>query len=88
MTGSRVRAIRGVEGGPTSRAGDGLQVAVTRPAAVAADTGTATTTTLELTAVVIVALMFFIVYQVRRRHRPVAARPAEVVCAPCRAASM
>ena len=58
-----VRAIRGVVGGPASRAGDGLQVEVTGPAAVTADTGTPTTTTLELTAVVIVALVFFVVYR-------------------------
>lgn len=58
-----VRAIRGVVGGPASRAGDGLQVEVTGPAAVKADTGTPTNTTLELTAVVIVALVFFVVYR-------------------------
>jgi putative drug exporter of the RND superfamily len=58
-----VRAIRAVVGAPAGRAGDGLQVAVTGPAAVKADTGTATTTTLELTAVMIVALVFFIVYR-------------------------
>jgi putative drug exporter of the RND superfamily len=58
-----VRAIRAVVDGPAGRAGDGLQVAVTGSAAVKADTGTATTTTLELTAVVIVALVFFIVYR-------------------------
>jgi putative drug exporter of the RND superfamily len=58
-----VRAIRGVVGGPASRAGDGLQVEVTGSAAVTADTGTATTTILELTALVIVALVFFVVYR-------------------------
>ena len=58
-----VRAIRGVVGGPASRAGDGLQVEVTGPAAVTADTGTPTTTILELTALVIVALVFFVVYR-------------------------
>ena len=58
-----VRAIRAVVGGPASRAGDGLQVEVTGPAAVTADTGTPTTTALELTAVVIVALVFFVVYR-------------------------
>ena len=58
-----VRAIRGAVGGPASRLGDGLQVEVTGPAAVTADTGTPTTTTLELTAVVIVALVFFVVYR-------------------------
>jgi RND superfamily putative drug exporter len=58
-----VRAIRGVVGGPASRAGDGLQVEVTGSAAVTADTGTPTTTILELTALVIVALVFFVVYR-------------------------
>jgi putative drug exporter of the RND superfamily len=58
-----VRAIRGVVGVPAGRPGDGLQVEVTGPAAVTADTGTPTTTTLELTAVVIVALVFFVVYR-------------------------
>jgi putative drug exporter of the RND superfamily len=58
-----VRAIRGVVGGPAGRAGDGLQVEVTGPAAVTADTGTPTTTILELTALVIVALVFFVVYR-------------------------
>jgi RND superfamily putative drug exporter len=57
-----VRAIRAAVGGPASRAGNGLQVEVTGSAAVTADTGTPTTTTLELTAVVIVALVFFVVY--------------------------
>jgi putative drug exporter of the RND superfamily len=58
-----VRAIREVVGGPASRAGDSLQVAVTGSAAVTADMGTATTTILELTALVIVALVFFVVYR-------------------------
>jgi putative drug exporter of the RND superfamily len=58
-----VRAIRAVVGGPASRAGDGLQVEVTGSAAEKADTGTPSTTALELTAVVIVALVFFIVYR-------------------------
>jgi RND superfamily putative drug exporter len=58
-----VRAIRGVVGGPASRAGDGLQVQVTGPAAMTADIGSPTTTILELTALVIVALVFFVVYR-------------------------
>jgi RND superfamily putative drug exporter len=58
-----VRAIRMVVGGPASRAGGGLQVEVTGPAAVTADQGTPTTTILELTALVIVALVFFVVYR-------------------------
>jgi putative drug exporter of the RND superfamily len=58
-----VRAIRRVVGGPASRAGGGLQVEVTGPAAVTADQGTPTTTILELTALVIVALVFFVVYR-------------------------
>jgi RND superfamily putative drug exporter len=58
-----VRAIRGVVGGPAGRAADGLQVEVTGSAAVTADTGTPTTTILELTALVIVALVFFVVYR-------------------------
>ncbi len=58
-----VRAIRAVVGGPASRAADGLQVEVTGSAAVTADTGTPATTTLEITAVLIVALVFFIVYR-------------------------
>jgi RND superfamily putative drug exporter len=58
-----VRAIRGVVGGLASRAGDGLQVEVTGPAAVTADIGSPTTTILELTALVIVALVFFVVYR-------------------------
>jgi putative drug exporter of the RND superfamily len=57
-----VRAIRGVVGGPASRAGDDLQVDVTGSAAVNADTGSPTTTILELTALVIVALVFFVIY--------------------------
>jgi putative drug exporter of the RND superfamily len=58
-----VRAIRGVVGGLAGRAGDGLQVAVTGSAAVTADTGSPSQTALELTAVLIVALVFFIVYR-------------------------
>jgi putative drug exporter of the RND superfamily len=58
-----VRAIRGVVAGPVSRAGGGLQVEVTGPAAVTADQGTPTTTILELTALVIVAVVFFVVYR-------------------------
>jgi len=58
-----VQAIRGVVGSAASRAGDGLQVAVTGSAAVKADTGSPTQTLLELTALVIVALVFFVVYR-------------------------
>jgi putative drug exporter of the RND superfamily len=58
-----VRAIRAAVSGPAGRAGDGLQTEVTGPAAITADTGTPSTTDLELTAVVIVALVFFIVYR-------------------------
>jgi len=58
-----VRAIRAVVAGPASRAGDRLRVEVTGPAAVTADQGTPTTTILELTALVIVALVFFVVYR-------------------------
>jgi uncharacterized membrane protein YdfJ with MMPL/SSD domain len=56
-----VRAIRAVVGSPAGRADDGLQAEVTGPAAVTADQGTPTTTILELTALVIVALVFFVV---------------------------
>jgi putative drug exporter of the RND superfamily len=58
-----VRAIRAAVGGPAGRAGDGLRVAVTGSAAVTADTGSPTTTLLELTALIIVALVFFVVYR-------------------------
>jgi putative drug exporter of the RND superfamily len=58
-----VQAIRGVVSGPASRAGDGLQAEVTGPAAVTADTGSPSTTILELTALLIVALVFFVVYR-------------------------
>ncbi len=58
-----VRAIREAVAGPASRAGDGLQAEVTGPAAVTADQGTPTTTILELTALVIVAVVFFVVYR-------------------------
>jgi putative drug exporter of the RND superfamily len=58
-----VQAIRAAVGGAASRAGDGLQVAVTGSAAVKADTGSPTQTLLELTALVIVALVFFVVYR-------------------------
>jgi RND superfamily putative drug exporter len=58
-----VRAIRAAVSGPVSRAGDGLRVEVTGSAAVKADTGSPTTTLLELTALVIVALVFFVVYR-------------------------
>ena len=58
-----VRAIRGVAGAPAGQAGDGLQVEVTGPAAVTADTGSPSTAILELTALVIVALVFFVVYR-------------------------
>ena len=57
-----VRAIRGAVGGLASRAGDGLQAEVTGGRG-AADIGTPTTTILELTALVIVALVFFVVYR-------------------------
>jgi putative drug exporter of the RND superfamily len=58
-----VQAIRAAVGSAASRAGDGLQVAVTGSAAVKADTGSPTQTILELTALVIVALVFFVVYR-------------------------
>jgi RND superfamily putative drug exporter len=58
-----VQTIRGVVGGLASRAGDSLQVAVTGSAAVNADAGSLSLTTLELTALVIVALVFFVVYR-------------------------
>jgi putative drug exporter of the RND superfamily len=58
-----VRAIRAAVASPAAQPGDGLQVAVTGPAAVTADTGKPSTTDLELTAVVIVALVFFVVYR-------------------------
>jgi RND superfamily putative drug exporter len=58
-----VRAIRAAVSGPAGHAGDGLQVEVTGSAAITADTGTPSTTDLELTAVVIVALVFFVVYR-------------------------
>lgn len=58
-----VRAIRAAVSGPAGRAGDGLAVEVTGSAAITADTGTPSTTDLELTAVVIVALVFFVVYR-------------------------
>ena len=58
-----VRAIRAAVSGPAGLAGDGLQVEVTGSAAITADTGTPSITELELTAVVIVALVFFVVYR-------------------------
>jgi RND superfamily putative drug exporter len=58
-----VQAIRAVVGGLASRAGDGLQVEVTGSAAVTADTGSPSTTILELTALLVVALVFFVVYR-------------------------
>jgi RND superfamily putative drug exporter len=58
-----VLAIQRVVDGPASRADDGLRVEVTGPAAVIADTGSPSTMILELTALMIVALVFFVVYR-------------------------
>lgn len=60
-----VSAIRGVAGPAAARAGDGLQAYVTGPAAVSADSGvkSGAQTTLLLTAVLIVAVVFFVVYR-------------------------
>jgi putative drug exporter of the RND superfamily len=58
-----VQAIRQAVDGPASRADDGLQAAVTGPAAVTADTGTANTTVLLLRALLIVAVILLLVYR-------------------------
>ncbi len=60
-----VDAIRRVVGPAASRAGDGLTAHVTGPAAVSADSGikSGAQTILLLTAVVIVAIVFFVVYR-------------------------
>jgi putative drug exporter of the RND superfamily len=60
-----VSAIRGVTGPAASRAGDGLQAYVTGQAAISADSGvkSGAQTTLLITAVLIVAVVFFVVYR-------------------------
>jgi len=60
-----VHDIRGVVGPAASQANDGLSAYVTGPAAVSADSGirSGAQTILLLTAVVIVAIVFFVVYR-------------------------
>jgi putative drug exporter of the RND superfamily len=60
-----VQAIRRVVAAPASRAGDGLQVAVTGSAAVNADSGVGskTLTTLRLTALAIIVVILLLVYR-------------------------
>jgi len=60
-----VDAIRGVAGPAASRASDGLQAYVTGTAAISADSGirNGAETTLLVTAVLIVAVVFFVVYR-------------------------
>ena len=60
-----VQAVRGVVGGPASRAGDGLQAAVTGSAAVNADSGVSGSAqdTLLLTALVIIMVILILVYR-------------------------
>jgi putative drug exporter of the RND superfamily len=60
-----VNAIRGLAGPAATRASDGLQAYVTGPAAISADSGvrSGAQTTLLLTAVLIVAVVFFVVYR-------------------------
>jgi len=60
-----VTAIRAAIGGSASQAGDGLQAYITGTAGINADAGIANgaETILLLTAVVIVALVFFVVYR-------------------------
>jgi RND superfamily putative drug exporter len=60
-----VQAIRQAVGGPASRAGDGLQVAVAGPAAVNADTNisSAAENTLLITAIGIIAIILLFAYR-------------------------
>jgi putative drug exporter of the RND superfamily len=58
-----VQAIRQAVAGPTSRAGDGLQAAVTGSAAVITDTPIANTTVLLLRALLIVSVILLVVYR-------------------------
>ena len=60
-----VQAIRGVVSGPASRAGDGLQAAVTGSSAVNADSGVSGSAqdTLLLTALVIIMVILILVYR-------------------------
>jgi putative drug exporter of the RND superfamily len=60
-----VQAIRRVVAGPASRAGDGLQVAVTGSAAASADSGVASNmlNTLRLTALAIIVVILLLVYR-------------------------
>jgi putative drug exporter of the RND superfamily len=60
-----VQAIRQAVAGPASRAGDGLQVAVTGSAGVNADSGVGNTTltTLRLTALAIIVVILLLVYR-------------------------
>jgi RND superfamily putative drug exporter len=60
---SAVQAIRQAAGQAASRAGGGLQVAVTGPAAVTADSGTADETLLLVRALLIVAVILLLVYR-------------------------
>jgi RND superfamily putative drug exporter len=60
---SAVKAIRGATATAARQAGDGLQAEVTGSAAVNADSGNGTQNTLLLTAVLIVAAVFFVVYR-------------------------
>jgi len=58
-----VKAIRGAAAAAARRAGDGLRAEVTGSAAINADSGNGTQNTLLLTAVLIVAVVFFVVYR-------------------------
>jgi RND superfamily putative drug exporter len=58
-----VRAIRRAAGESATHGRDGLRVAVTGPAAVAADSGVGNTAPLLLTALAIVALILLLVYR-------------------------
>ncbi len=58
-----VKAIRAAVGAAARQAGDGLHVEVTGSAAINADSGTGSQNTLLLTAVLIVAVVFFVVYR-------------------------
>ncbi|HEY7324154.1 MAG TPA: MMPL family transporter [Streptosporangiaceae bacterium] len=58
-----VRAIRSVVEAHASNVSTGLQAAVTGPAAVSADSGSGTETTLLLTAIMIVAIILLLVYR-------------------------
>ena len=60
---SAVRAVRRAVAAAARNAGGGLRVAVTGPAAVTADSGSTSQSTLLLTALVIVAVILLLVYR-------------------------